>query len=321
MDRPKPSQSSSSPSSSSPRICVVGSTNMDLNSYVKRLPRKGETIHGQRFEISYGGKGANQAVMAAKLGAAVSMVTRVGEDVFGRDALSNFAAHGIDTSQIRTCADTSTGVAAITIDQDGNNTIVVTPGANFQVSVADVEAAKSMIRQAQVVICQLEIPSEATLAALRMGREAGAITLFNPAPAQADLPPEFYAVSDIFCPNETEAATLTGMPVTTMEEAEAAAKELLRRGAGTVILTLGERGSFLVTPTKSVMVPSTPVKAVDTTGAGDAFVGSVAFFLARGLSLEDAMNRANRIAAISVKSPGAQASFPWAEQLPADLLS
>lgn len=317
MDRPKPSPTLSS----SPRICVVGSTNMDLNSYVKRLPQKGETIHGQRFEITYGGKGANQAVMAARLGADVSMVTRVGEDVFGRDALNNFAAHGIDTSHIRTSSDTSTGVAAITIDQDGNNTIVVTPGANFQVTVEDVEAAESTIRQAQVVICQLEIPSDATLAALRIGREAGAITLFNPAPAQADLPPEFYAVSDIFCPNETETATLTGMPVNTKEEAEAAAHELLRRGAKTVILTLGERGSFLVTPAKSVMVPSTPVKAVDTTGAGDAFVGSLAFFLARGLPIEAAMDRANRIAAISVQSPGAQASFPWAEQIPADLLS
>lgn len=304
------------------RICVVGSTNMDMNSYVTRLPRRGETIHGLRFQISYGGKGANQAVMAARLGAQVRMVTKVGDDVFGQDARQNLARHGIDTETVLVTDQAFTGVAAITIDQEGTNTIIVTPGANHLLTSEDVEAARPAIVQAQVLVCQLEIPLESTLAALRMAREAGVLTLFNPAPAPTEpLPDEAYALSDLLCPNEIEVANLAGVEVESPEEAEAAARVLLERGAGQVIVTLGERGSLLVTREKSVLIPATPAQAVDTTGAGDAFIGSVATFLAWGLPLEEAMRRANRVAAHSVQKPGAQASFPTAAELPAELLA
>ncbi len=304
------------------RVCVVGSTNMDMNSYVTRLPRRGETIHGLRFQISYGGKGANQAVMAAKLGAQVRMVTKVGNDVFGQDARQNFARHGIDTDTVLVTDQAFTGVAAITIDQEGTNTIIVTPGANHLLTPADVEAARPAIAQAQVLICQLEIPRESTLAALRMAREAGVLTLFNPAPAPTEpLPDEFYALSDILCPNEIEVASLAGVKVESLEEAEAAARALVERGAGKVIVTLGERGSLLVTRERSLHVPTRPAQAVDTTGAGDAFIGSMATFLAWGLPLEEAMERASRVAALSVQRPGAQASFPVAAELPAELLA
>ncbi len=171
------------------------------------------------------------------------------------------------------------------------------------------------------MVCQLEIPLDITLAALRIARQEGVKTIFNPAPARPELPDELYQLSDIFCPNESETELLTGMPVGTLEEAETAAQVLIGRGAGTVILTLGERGSLFVTENTTEHVTVKSVKALDTTGAGDAFVGSLAYFLALGKPLTEAMQRANRIAAISVQSSGTQTSFPMAKELPSDLLN
>ncbi len=186
---------------------------------------------------------------------------------------------------------------------------------------AEIEAARATIAAAQILVCQLEIPVETTLAALRVARQEGVTTIFNPAPARPSLPEELYQLSDIFCPNESETELLTDLPVNSQKEAETAARVLLERGAGTVILTLGERGSLLVTADECVHVPATPVKALDTTGAGDAFVGSLAYFLATGKPLTEAMRRANHIAAISVQSSGTQTSFPVAADLPSDLLA
>jgi ribokinase len=303
-----------------PKICVVGAANLDLISYVPRLPRMGETLHGTRFHMGYGGKGANQAVMAAKLGGDVAMVTKLGQDIFGENTLKNFQSWGVDTRHVLFTDQAFSGVAPIAVDPEGHNSIIIVTGANDLLTLEEIEAARSTIAAAQIVVCQLEIPLEITLAALRVARQEGVTTIFNPAPARPELPGELYQLSDIFCPNESETELLTSRPVNSLEEAEAAAHVLLERGAGTVILTLGERGSLLVTAEDSTQVPATPVKALDTTGAGDAFVGSLAYFLAAGKPLTEAMRRANHIAAISVQSSGTQTSFPVAADLPPDLL-
>ncbi len=304
-----------------PKICVIGASNIDLISYAPRLPKMGETLPGTRFQMGFGGKGANQAVMAAKLGAEVAMITKVGEDIFGRDTLKNYETLGFDTRYVLFTDQASTGVAPIWVDEStGNNAIIVVAGANDLLSPADVVAARGAITSAQIVVCQWECPLETTLAALRIGREAGVMTLFNPAPARGELPPEAYQLSDILSPNESETELLTGRSVATLAEAEAAARILLGRGAGRIVLTLGERGSLLVDENSVQHVPAPNVQAVDTTGAGDAFMGSLAYFLALGAPLLEAMRRASQIAAISVQSPGTQSSFPTAADLPAALL-
>ncbi|MDX1521195.1 MAG: ribokinase [Anaerolineae bacterium] len=305
---------------SKPKICVVGAANFDLISYVPRLPTIGETLHGSRFHMGYGGKGANQAVMAAKLGAEVAMITKLGRDMFGEGTLKNFEAWGVDTRHVLVTGEAASGVAPIAVDSEGNNAIIIVTGANDLITEAEIEAARPTIADSQLLICQLEIPLEINLKALRVAREEGVTTIMNPAPAQAELPDELYELSDIFCPNESETQLLTGQSVETLAEAEAAARVLVKRGAGIVILTLGERGSLLVTAEESTHVPAPKVKALDTTGAGDSFVGSLAYFLAAGQPMTEAMRRANEIAAISVQSSGTQSSFPTAAELPADLL-
>lgn len=305
-----------------PKICVVGASNIDLISYAPRLPKLGETIPGTRFHMGFGGKGANQAVMAAKLGGEVAIITKVGQDIFGEDTRKNFEASGVDTTYVYVTDESFTGVAPIWVEEaSGDNAIIVALGANDLLSPEDVEAARAAVESAHVLVCQWELPLDTALAALRIAREAGVTTIFNPAPARSELPAEAYANSDIFCPNETETELLTDMPVASTEEATAAGRIFLERGAGSVILTLGERGSLLVTPEESAHVPSSPVKAVDTTGAGDAFVGSLSYFLAAGLPISDAMQRANRIAAVSVQASGTQSSFPSASELPAELFN
>jgi ribokinase len=304
-----------------PRICVVGSSNVDMNSYVTRFPAPGETIHGKRFTTGYGGKGANQGVMAARLGAAVTFVGKVGNDLFGRDMLANFQSEGIDASYVQTTDEAASGVAVITIDATGMNSIIVIPGANGLLTAEEVEAARPAIEQADLLVCQLEVPMPANLTAARIARQAGKTILFNPAPASEETPDELLHLCDIICPNENEAALLTGQPVTSVADAETAARMLLGRGARQVIVTLGERGSLLVDRGQATHVAAPAVKAVDTTGAGDAFVGTLAYFLAVGVSVVEAMRRANQVAAISVQHPGTQTSYPRSADLPAGLVT
>jgi len=303
-----------------PEICVVGACNLDLISYVPRLPRIGETLHGNRFHMGFGGKGANQAVMAAKLGSRVTMVAKVGKDVFGKDTLKNFERWGVMTTHVHLTDKAFSGVAPIAVDTEGHNAIIIVTGANDLLTTEDVEAARPVIAGAQVLVCQLEIPLETTMAALRIAREEGVKSILNPAPARPNLPDDIYPLSDIFCPNESETELLSGLPVTSVDEAEAAGRILLKKGAGVVILTLGERGSLLITDKETRHVPVASVKALDTTGAGDAFVGSLAHFLASGKTVFDAMERANRVAVLSVLSSGTQTSFPEAKDLPPELI-
>jgi ribokinase len=297
------------------RVSVVGAANIDLISYVPRLPRVGETLHGSSFQMGYGGKGANQAVMAAKLGAEVTMVCKLGRDVFGEGTLENFRSLGVDTTHVSFTDEAFSGVAPIAVDPDGRNSIIIVTGANDLLSVDDLERARSAIAASDVLICQLELPVETSLAALRIAREEGVRTIFNPAPAREKLPEELYRLSAVLCPNQPETELLTGTPA-----GEAAARELLARSAGSIVLTLGERGCLVVEGETAVELPVEQTHAVDTTGAGDAFVGALATFLAAEKPLADAADRANAVAARSVQGRGTQTSFPSAADLPAGLL-
>jgi ribokinase len=306
------------PAGGEPAVCVVGAALVDLIAYVPRLPRVGETLHGTDFRTGNGGKGANQAVMAARLGARVTMVTRVGRDAFGAGMLENFRAQGIDTAHVLVIDDAPSGVAPIAVDPNGDNAIIIVTGANDRLTPDDVDRARPAIAAADVVVCQLEIPFEVSEAALRVAREEGTQTILNPAPAVADLAAEVYGLADVFCPNEPETELLLGRPLEAGAESDAAA-EFVARGAGSVVLTLGERGCLVYADGDPTLLPADVVAAVDTTGAGDAFVGSLAYFVARGETLVEAAARANRIAAISVQAPGTQTSFPSAADLPEDL--
>jgi ribokinase len=306
------------PAGIEPAVCVVGAALVDLIAYVPRLPRVGETLHGTDFRTGNGGKGANQAVMAARLGARVSMVTRVGRDAFGEGMRENFRVQGVDAAHVLVTDDAPSGVAPIAVDPNGDNAIIIVTGANDRLTPDDVERARPVIAAADVVVCQLEIPRAVTEAALRVAREEATRTILNPAPAVADLTADLYGLADVFCPNEPETELLLGHPLEVGGEADAAA-ELVARGAGSVILTLGERGCLVYAGGDSTLLPADIVEAVDTTGAGDAFVGSFAYFLARGEALVEAAARANRIAAISVQAPGTQTSFPSAADLPEEL--
>ena len=293
-----------------PNICVIGACNIDLVSYVPRMPAIGETLHGSKFQIGFGGKGANQAVMAAKLGANVSMVSKLGRDTFGDDTLKNFKAHNINTEHVHFTDEAFSGVAPIAVDPSGQNSIVIVTGANDLLTEAEIEEARPVIASSGAVVCQLEIPLEISLKALAVAREEGVLTIFNPAPAREALPSELYELSDIFCPNESETEMLTGLPVDSNEQAEAAARVLLERGVKTVILTLGERGALIVDQDGARHIATTTVTAIDTTGAGDAFVGSLAAFLAEGVALDEGVRRACAIATLSVQRLGTQSSFP-----------
>jgi ribokinase len=295
------------------RVCVVGSSNIDLTFRAARLPRPGETLPGRGFQLGFGGKGANQAVMAARLGAQVRMVSRVGRDVFGEQTLAHYRAEGIDASHVRADAERPTGIASIVVDDEARNCILVVAGANGALSIEDVRAAAEAIRTADVLLCQLEVPIETTGEALRLARAAGVRTVLNPAPA-LPLSDELLSLADLCVPNETEVEVLTGLA-----EPEAAARALRRRGPGTVIVTLGRLGALVVDAQTAQHVPGTEVEAVDTTGAGDAFIGALAVALAEGRPLAEAVRRANVLAALSVTRPGTQTSFPRRDEAEAFL--
>jgi len=293
-----------------PRIGVIGSTNMDLTTTVERMPVWGETVLASHFETSFGGKGANQAVAAAKLGAEVVMVSNIGDDALGVSALDNFQSYGIDTSHVRRIPNQSTGTATILVDEkSGDNSILIVAGANGDLGAADVEAASEALKRCDLILLQLEIRLETAYAALRFGRENGVRTVLNPAPARANLDMGVIAQASFLIPNETELAILTGMPVEQDSEISAAAQSLVSQGVETVIVTLGARGALIATRAGARAIAPVKVQAVDTTGAGDAFIGAFARYLAGGLSLEAALAEATRYSALSVTRHGAQKSF------------
>ena len=288
-----------------PHIVVVGSCNIDLVAYPPRMPEAGETILGDRFAMGFGGKGANQAVMAARLGAEVSMVGALGDDVYAEMTLRNFAEQGVEASGIQRVAGSS-GVAPIWVEPDGTNRIIVVAGANGLVDPALAAAAVRQAAAIDVCVGQLEIPQAATLAAFRSARERGAITVLNPAPA-APLDPDLVAATDWLVPNETELSALTGGPSADDEQALERYAALLRGG---LVVTLGAAGAALVSGGGVTRLPAPAVTATDTTGAGDAFVGAFAFGLALGLTPLLAARLGVGCASDSVQRPGTQASFP-----------
>jgi len=294
-----------------PRICVIGATNIDLIAKVPRLPGLGETLPAESFHVDCGGKGANQAVMARRLGARVSMVTRIGRDVFGERAFRNYEERGIDTAFVSWDDERPSGVASILVDDQGRNAIAYVPGANFGLSPADVRSARDAIEQADAVVCQLEVPLDTTAEALRTARNCRRpLTIFNPSPAAGPIARDLIALCDVIVPNEVEAEAITGIAVRTLDDAGAAARRLLEAGASAAVITLGARGALVAGRTETVHVPAIPVDAVDSTGAGDAFIGTLAYFLARADPLDRAARLANAAAALSVTKIGTQASFP-----------
>ena len=302
-------------------VLVVGSLNMDLRIRTPRLPAPGETLTGSGFDTDGGGKGANQAVAAARQGARVAMLGAVGQDAHGAALLAALQADGIDTHAVERIAGTPSGTAAILLMPDGENSIVVIPGANHALTPERVRAQAARLRQAHVVVAQLECPLDAVTEALAIAREAGAVTVLNAAPVQP-LDEALLGQLDWLVVNEIEAAALAGMPVPGPAEARAVAEQLRRRGPRQVLVTLGAEGLVLAGPEGTLALPAPRVQAADTTGAGDTVVGALAAALAAGRPLREALTRAQAAAALAVTRLGTQSAMPTAaevDRLVADL--
>lgn len=297
-----------------PRIVVVGSLNMDLVTRAPRRPQRGETLTGESFGMFVGGKGLNQAIAAARQGASVRMVGRVGADDFGRRLRQTLEAAGVDAQLVAEDSATSTGVATIVLDAEGDNSIIVVPGANGHVGPEDVARAAEAIAAADLLMLQLEVPLAAVLRAAEIARAAGVRVLLNPAPAPAGpLPDELLRLVDVLTPNETETQSLTGLSASDDEAAARAAAALRARGVGAVVLTLGARGALLADGERTVRVPGYVVQVVDTTAAGDAFCGALGTQLALGRPLEAAVSYANAAGALATTVLGAEPAMPRRE--------
>jgi len=300
-----------------PRIAVVGSCNVDLTTFTERFPRAGETLFGTGFDLGFGGKGANQAFAARRCGADVAMIGCIGDDLFGQATAQNFELAGIDTSHVRVVRGVPTGVAPIFVDASGQNRIIVIKGANDLLAPADVDAAAAALGAADCIVLQFEVPLDTVVHAARIARERGIRTIINPAPAiKIDL--RKLAGTDYFVPNETEAEALTGFELRTETDLSTCARVLLDQGFGRVILTLGARGALLAGGDAMDLVRGFRVDTRDTTGAGDAFIGSFATFLAEGMGERDAVRRANLYAALSTTRVGTQKSFVTREEFEAE---
>ncbi len=291
-----------------PRIAVVGSANIDLTTFTDRFPKPGETIFGQKFHLGFGGKGANQAVAARLCGADVFMVARVGSDLFGPATIENFKKLGIDATHVKQIEGLSSGVAPIFVEPNGQNRILVVKGANDALKAADVDAAAETLKAADCIVLQFEIPLETVYYTVAFARKHGIRCILNPAPGQ---PVDMRALSelDYFIPNESEAESITGIAVRNVGDAKNCADKLVGSGIRRVIITLGANGSLLAGRRISEHVPPFAVNSIDSTGAGDAFIGSFAVFLAEGVPELEAVRRANLYAGLSTTGVGTQTSF------------
>jgi ribokinase len=296
-----------------PRIVVVGSMNMDLVARMSRLPRPGETVTGETFQTIPGGKGANQAVAAARLGADVTMIARVGDDTFGTTLRNNLMLEGIECGHVFVTKDCSSGVALIGVESSGANSIAVVPGANGRLTIDDVQSSRSLIESAQVLVVQLETPVETVAAAIEIAQKQGILTILDPAPAPsrlAVLPMQLMSV-DVISPNQTEAEALTGIPVVDWDSAKAAAVELRRRGAKNVVLKMGELGALACSQDGSLhRIMAMKADVVDTTAAGDAFTAGLAIALCEGLSLNEATRWGVVAGTLACTRFGAQPAMP-----------
>ncbi|MBS7596750.1 MULTISPECIES: ribokinase [Pseudomonas] len=296
-------------------VVVVGSLNMDLVTRAQRLPRGGETLVGETFVTVPGGKGANQAVAAARLGAQVAMVGCVGDDAYGQQLRQALADEQIDCQAVGVAAGVSSGVALIVVDAASQNAIVIIAGGNGQLLPESVQRFDALLQHADVIICQLEVPMATVAYTLERGRALGKTVILNPAPASGPLPAEWFASIDYLIPNESEAEALSGVPVTDLESAKVAATRLLALGVGKVIVTLGAQGALFADGQAFRHFSAPVVQPVDTTAAGDTFVGGFAAALARGEEEGAAIAFGQRAAALSVTRAGAQPSIPHLAEL------
>lgn len=291
-------------------ILVVGSLNMDLVFSVDHQPLMGETVLSSGFSMNPGGKGANQAYAAGRLGGCVKMIGCVGDDIYGERLINNLQSAGVDTGAVARLDDVPTGIAGITVTSSGDNAIIVASGANFYLTPEMIRHNEDLIRAADYVLTQLETPVETVLTLAEMVKKAGKVMVLDPAPARADLPDELFPLVDVLKPNETELQSLTGLPVDTDTHIAQAARTLLAKGVKMVVVTMGERGAMIVTKEDTLFVPALLVKPVDTTAAGDTFTAAMVCGLADGMGLEDAVRFANKVSSIVVTRKGAQTSIP-----------
>ncbi|WP_421445997.1 ribokinase [Agrobacterium tumefaciens] len=301
----------------SKKIGVVGSNMVDLITYVNRMPGPGETLEAPAFEMGCGGKGANQAVAAARLGADVMMVTRVGDDVFGDNTIRNLESFGVDTRHVVKVAGKSSGVAPIFVEQSGENSILIVKGANTDLLPAEVDKAAADLKQCGLILMQMEVPVETVYHTIELAAQNGIETILNPAPAAANLDPERIRQVTFLVPNESELALLSGLPTETDEAIITAARSLIARGIRTVIVTLGGRGARMITSDEIVNIEPVKVTPKDTTGAGDAFIGSFARFYAETGEVVSSLKKASLYAAHSITRPGTQKAYASIEEFEA----
>ncbi|MCX6181759.1 MAG: ribokinase [Bacteroidetes bacterium] len=299
---------------SAAKIIVIGSSNSDMVIQSEKLPKPGETVMGKKFFMNPGGKGANQAVAASRLGGAVLFIARVGNDLFGKQAVFTFKKEGIDTSLIVADPQNPSGVALISVDDKGENSIVVAPGANSALNVDDIQRAAAVIQAAEIVITQLEIPMDTVEFIGKSALAAGKKFILNPAPA-TKLSDELLKTVFVITPNETEAAILSGITVSDVASAKKAAEKIRARGVKNVIITMGSNGAFILSDEFTGTVSAPKVKAIDTTAAGDVFNGALSVALSEKLSIKEAVEFAVRAASISVTRMGAQSSIPYKKEI------
>ena len=291
-------------------IAVIGSNMVDLITYTDTMPKAGETLEAGRFAMGCGGKGANQAVAAAKLGAKVTMVSKVGDDAFADNTIANFQSFGIDTKHVRKEPGYSSGVAPIFVDSNSQNRILIIKGANSRLSPNDIDEAAEDLKKCGLIVLQLEVPLETVYYAIDFGNQHSIPVLLNPAPASKELDIDYACRCDFFVPNETELEILTGLPVHTEEEIVHAAKTLLEKGLKNIIVTMGSRGVLWMTGDHKEVIGSFKVDAIDTSGAGDAFIGCFAANYVISGDVREALWEANAYAACSVTECGTQTSYP-----------
>lgn len=294
-------------------ILILGSSNTDMTVRTAALPLPGQTLIGGDFVMGPGGKGANQAVAARRLGGDAALVCKVGRDVFGDNAVKHYGEEGLDVSGVLR-SDKPSGVALINVDDKAENSIVVAPGANMDITEEDIDAVAPLIREAKILLLQLEIPIPAVLKAARIGHEAGALVVLNPAP-YAEVPAELFRYVDLFIPNETELSAYAGLPVTDRDSALKAAEVMVGRGVKKVIVTLGSKGSLIYDGRSVSDIGAFKVDAVDTTAAGDTYCGALCVALSEGRTLQAAAVFASKASALSVTRPGAQNSMPYRNEI------
>lgn len=295
-------------------IAVIGSNMVDLITYTNQMPKEGETLEAPSFKIGCGGKGANQAVAAAKLNSKVLMLTKVGDDIFADNTIRNLESWGINTTYVEKVPCTSSGVAPIFVNPNSSNSILIIKGANKFLSPEDIDRAAEDLKKCKLIVLQLEVQLETVYHAIEFGKKHGIEVLLNPAPALRELDMSYACKCDFFVPNETELEILTGMPVATYDNIRQAARSLTDKGLNNIIVTMGEKGALWMTRDTEVHVPAIKVNAVDTSGAGDAFIGCFAHYYVQSGDVATAMKHAARFAAFSVTGKGTQSSYPSIEQ-------